>query len=84
MPALVDGVTQLRDGSMELSDGLKQFSEQGVQKLIDLLEGDLAGAAARLRATIDVSKDYRNFAGIESGMDGRVKFIYRTGEIKLS
>ena len=83
MPVLVDGITQLRDGSMALSDGLKQFNEQGVQKLVDLVDGDLEGIVTRLKATIDVSKAYRNFAGIRDDMDGQVKFIYRTDEIKV-
>ena len=80
-PALVEGVTQLRDGSMKLSDGLKEFNERGVQKVVSAVNGNLAGLAERLRATIKVSKNYRNFAGLSEGMDGQVKFIYRTGEI---
>ena len=81
IPALVDGITQLRDGSMALSEGLKRFDEEGVQKLVDAVEGDLAGLLERVRATIQVSENYRNFSGISDGMDGQVKFIYRTGEI---
>lgn len=48
-PALVDGITQLRDGSMELSDGLKQFNEEGIQKLIEAVDGDLDGLSNRIR-----------------------------------
>ena len=81
-PALVDGVTQLKDGAMQLNDGLKKLNEEGIQKIIDLVDGDLNGIVARLKATIDVSKNYRNFAGISDDMDGQVKFIYRTAEIK--
>ncbi len=81
-PALVDGVTQLKDGAMQLSDGLKQFNEEGIQKLVDLVGGDIESMLARVRATIDVSKDYQNFSGISANMDGQVKFIYRTDEIK--
>lgn len=84
MPALISGVTELRDGAMELSDGMKQFQEEGVQKLLDLIGEDLDGVVVRLKATIDVSGSYVNFAGIGSGMDGQVKFIYRTDEIKKS
>ena len=80
-PALVDGITQLRDGSLKLSDGLKEFNEKGVQKLVDAVDGDLAGLTARLRATIDVSKEYKSFSGISDDMDGQVKFIYRTESI---
>lgn len=82
MPALVDGIAQLRDGSMELSEGLKQFNEQGIQKLADLVDGDLSGMINRWNAMIEVSEHYRSFSGIEDAMDGQVKFIYRTDEIK--
>lgn len=82
MPALISGVTELRDGAMALSDGMKQFYEEGVQKLVNLIDEDLDGVVVRLKATVDVSKNYTNFAGIESGMDGQVKFIYRTEELK--
>ena len=80
-PALVDGVTQLKDGAMQLKEGLKQFNEDGLQKIIKLVDDDLNGIVARLKATIDVSKHYRNFSGIRDDMDGQVKFIYRTDEI---
>ncbi|MBO4746982.1 MAG: hypothetical protein J5607_02825 [Clostridiales bacterium] len=82
MPALIDGVTQLRDGSMQLSDGLKEFDEKGIEKLVELVDGDLAGILTRLRATMEVSKNYINFSGIADDMDGTVKFIYKTEEIE--
>ena len=80
-PALVSGVTQLKDGSMQLSEGLQQFNRDGIQKLVDLLQNDVGDLSARVQATIDVSKDYRSFAGISDDADGQVKFIYRTDEI---
>ncbi len=82
LPALVDGVTQLRDGSMQLNDGLKEFDEKGIQKLVELLDGDLAALLSRVRVITEVSKDYINFSGIADGMDGTVKFIYKTEEIE--
>jgi len=82
VPALIDGVTQLKEGAMQLSDGLVKFNEEGIQKLADVLSGDLEGITERLRATVDVSKNYNNFSGISDDMDGQVKFIYRTSEIK--
>lgn len=82
IPSLVSGVTQLRDGAMSLSDGLHQFYEEGIQTLVDRIGEDLDGTILRLKATVDVSKNYTNFAGIGNGMDGQVKFIYRTEEIQ--
>ena len=81
VPALVDGITQLRDGASELSDGIKKLNEEGIQKLVEAVSGDLDGTLDRLNAMIDVSRNYRNFSGISDEMDGRVKFIYRTEEI---
>lgn len=82
-PALVSGVTQLKDGAMRLSDGLKAFDEQGVKKLTDAVNGDLAGLVTRLKATADVSKAYQSYTGLGVDMDGQVKFIYRTDAVKV-
>ena len=82
-PALVSGVTQLRDGALQLSDGLKQFDEQGVEKLVDAVDGDVSGLLTRLKATVDVSKDYQSFSGLGEDMTGTVRFIYRTDAIEV-
>jgi putative membrane protein len=84
MPALVDGITQLKDGAMKLSDGLKEFNEEGVQKIVDVLDGDVSGLLTRIQATVDVSNDYKSFSGISDDMDGTVKFIYRTDSIEAN
>lgn len=81
-PSLIDGITKLHNGSMQLSDGLKEFNEKGIQKLVDAFDGDIGDIIARLRATVDVSKNYKSFSGISDEMDGQVKFIYRTDSIK--
>lgn len=80
-PALVDGITQLKDGAMQLSDGLSQFNEKGIEKLIDAVD-DAEIFVDRLKAVVNVSKNYKSFAGIGDEIDGNVKFIYRTEEIK--
>ena len=79
--ASCSGVTQLKDGAMQLSEGLQQFNRDGIQKLVNLLQNDVGDLSARVQATIDVSKDYRSFAGISDDAEGQVKFIYRTDEI---
>ena len=81
-PALTDGISQLRDGSMQLSDGLNEFNEQGIQKLVDLMGGNLDGLMSRFRATKDVSLRYKNFAGASEDADGQVKFVYRTEAVE--
>lgn len=81
VPALTDGVTKLKDGAMQLSDGLEKLNEEGIKKIASLSEGEIKDIIVRMKATVDVSKDYRNFSGIADGTEGKVKFIYRTEEI---
>ena len=66
----------------EVKNDVKEFDEKGIQKLVELLDGDLAALLSRVRVITEVSKDYINFSGIADGMDGTVKFIYKTEEIE--
>lgn len=79
------GIHKLSKGSGDLFDGMKKFKKKGVLKLknvlLDLLEGaeDIQDTA---EAISDASKDYKTFSGIAKGMDGNVKFIMTTEEIR--
>ena len=84
VPALTDGVTQLRDGSGELAEGLEEFNRDGVQKLVDAVDGDLEGLVDRLKATAEVSRGYQSFSGVSGETEGQVKFIYRTAPIEAA
>ena len=81
VPALVDGVSQLKDGSMQLSEGLQQFNDEGISKIVKLMDNDLGKAATRLKAMIDVSNRYKSYTGLTDDMDGEVKFIYKTADL---
>lgn len=78
VPALIDGITQLTDGSEQLSDGCEQFNEQGISKIVTLVDGDLGKTIDRVNALSEVSKRYETF----TGGDGSVKFIYRTDAVE--
>ena len=72
---------RLRDGAMQLSDGLKQLNEEGFQKLVDAMDGDVEPLLERARALAGISGDYQTYSGLDAAMDGSVKFIYRTEAI---
>lgn len=76
--ALVDGVKQLDDGADELHNGMMQFDEEGIQKLVNVFDGDMEGLLDKLNEMLDASKAYNNFSGISDEMDGQVKFIFVT------
>lgn len=79
---LKEGTTKLLDGSTELADGMKEFDEEGIQKLSDTLEGDLQRVLDRLDAVVDADKTYTAFDGWDKDADGSVKFIIETAAIE--
>ena len=81
VPALRNGVSQLRDGAKQLDEGLGAFNTDGISKLTKILRDDVGSASERLKAIINVSRDYNSFSGITDETDGNVKFIYRTDSI---
>ena len=80
---LVPGVEQLADGSKQLADGIKELNEKGISKITGLAGKDLQNLVDRVKATVEVSKSYKSFAGISDEADGSVKFIYKTDEVKV-
>lgn len=80
-PMLEDAVSQITDGAKTLADGTSQFYNEGIKGIIDKTD-DIAPVITRLRATLDVSKDYQSFGGISENMTGSTKFIYRTEAIE--
>lgn len=78
---LIDGVKQLRDGAKELNDGMDEFNEKAVKKIVDAVDGDIAGLIDKLKATVALGKDYDTFGGKSDKTEGTVKFIYRTESI---
>lgn len=77
---LVGGVKQLNDGGMQLSDGLTAFYNDGIKKLCELGTG-ADELVARLKATVNLSKEYQSFGGSAMGQNNTVKFIYKTQSI---
>lgn len=80
-PALVEGITALKDGAGRLSEGLSTFNEEGVEKLVSAVDGDLTGLFDRINAIAEVSRGYKSYSGINEDCDGSVKFIFRTDAI---
>ncbi len=80
--ALVDGVKLINNGALSLSDGLKKYKKEGIDVLVDAVEGKAEALVERLKAISKVSKDYKSFSGINKDMDGKVNFIYKTDSVE--
>lgn len=81
------GIGKLADGATDLYEGMKEFRKDGVDKLANTMSDLLDGGKElqdRAEAIKDASKDYKSFSGISKDMDGSVKFIMTTSELKDS
>ena len=85
---IVSGVDQLTTGSKTLSegahtlaDGMGQFNEEGINKILDAYNGDLKPFTDKLQAVIDAGEEYQTYSAIADGQTGSVKFIYKLASI---
>lgn len=85
---IVSGVDQLTTGSKTLSegahtlaDGMVQFNEEGINKILDAYNGDLKPFTDKLQAVIDAGEEYQTYSAIADGQTGSVKFIYKLASI---
>ena len=74
---LNDGVSKLSDASVELKDGAKKLNDEGIQKINDLVSGDLQDIVDRFEAIVNASKDYKTYTSLGDNMDGNVKFVIK-------
>ncbi len=75
------GIRSLSKGAATLADGMSTFDQQGVQKLVNAFNGSLNDVIDRLDAIQAAGKGFNNFSGLPDGMDGAVKFLYKTDAI---
>ena len=79
---LSDGTAKLDDGVPELLDGMEKFETEGMDQLVSRLENELPDALDQIQAVLKAGEVYRNFSGTAGNDNDRVKFIFRTEEIK--
>jgi putative membrane protein len=92
LPELKDGVTAIHDGANKLADGMADlssktttFNEQGIQVLatkLGSIADILANASSATQELVSLSRKYTSFSGLGDNMEGHVKFIMRTEEIR--
>ena len=75
---MVNGVYQLGTGANKLRKGMAKLYDEGIKKIVDMYNDDLKGTLDRVDGMLDAGKGYKTFTKLPSGMDGNVKFIYKT------
>lgn len=76
-----NGAGSLAAGTRDLSSGISQFKSQGIDKLVEVFDGDLSKVKDRLKSLQNAAEDYQSFAGKKADAKGNVKFIYKTDKI---
>lgn len=61
---------------------MKDFDKDGITKLYHLVNDEIDNMFERMDAISEVGKNYKSFAGINKDMNGTVRFIMETKEIK--
>lgn len=79
---LLDGAKELDRGTAKLAAGMRQYKEDGIDKLTETLGTKLPETTDRLQAILQAGKSYQSFAGNSSSDNDRVKFIFRTEGVK--
>ena len=82
---LLEGSKKLEDGAESLSINYHKFHNEGIQKLYSKADetieklNDIKDTLNELK---EFSQSYKTFSGISDELDGEVKFVLKTDEIK--
>lgn len=79
---LTEGLAKLESGALELTQGIKTFNEQGIDKICNYINGNVKGVAQRVQKLTELSEGYSNFTMLNGENNGNVKFIMIIDAIK--
>jgi len=82
---LLEGSKKLEDGTVALSNNYRKFHNEGIKELYSKTDeafGKLDDIKDTLNELKDFSQSYKTFSGISDELDGEVKFVLKTDEIK--
>lgn len=79
---LRSGADKLRSGAEELASGADKFQKEGTGKLKSTFEDELGDVLDRFDALTSDKCAYKTYSGRDKSMDGAVKFVIETDEIK--
>jgi putative membrane protein len=74
---LVDGATALNDGANKLRDGMTQFDEEGISKIVSMVDVDAKDVVETIKGIAELGEDYDSFAGKNDEREGSCVFIYK-------
>ena len=74
---LSDATNTINEGMNTLSTSLEKFDNEGIQKIVSLVNGDVKAMESKLNRLANLSKEYDSFTKKNSKMKGETKFIVK-------
>ncbi len=75
MDGMIGGIDKLVAGAGDLSKGMKQFDQEGIQTLNNVVNGKLKTTSSKLKQLEKLADQYNNYSGISEGVEGKTKFV---------
>lgn len=72
---LPSSLQTLKTGTQSLAEGATKFDTEGIQKVCNLINGDVKNISKRVEKLNKLSNEYNNFGMISEGNSGEVKFV---------
>ena len=73
---LASGIGELQTGAETLSSGMKQFNDEAISKVSDFVNGDLTTITERIKATVNLAKEYNIYSDAVEGKSTSVTVSY--------
>ena len=84
MDTLNNGTKTLQEGIKALDSGISQFNSQGINKILNVVNGDVKSLEGKIKALGKLSAEYNTFDDIENNTEGSSKIIMVVDAVKAN
>lgn len=79
---LLEGANTISDGAKTLAEGISTFDEEGINKIVSMVNGDVKDLQTRVEKLQELANEYDSFAGKDEEAEGTTKFIFVVDSLK--
>ena len=79
---LLEGANTISDGTKTLADGISTFDEEGINKIVSMVNGNVKDLQTRVEKLQELANEYDSFAGKDEEAEGTTKFIFVVDSLK--
>ena len=82
MNDLDNGAQELKNGISQLDSGIAQFNSQGINKISNIVNGDVKSIEGKIKALVQLSNNYKTFDENGENTEGSTKIIMVINQVK--